>query len=85
MNFPHILRNIVNHGLHTTMYNIVHNIWATLDNSEWKVERNIVDNGLFNVVFNVLQTLHNIVINRLHNVACNAMHSEFYTIFCVIL
>ena len=67
------------------MYNIVHNICATLDNTVCKVERNIVDNALYNVVFNVLQTLHDIVINSLYNVACNVMHCEFCTIFCATL
>ena len=67
------------------MYNIVHNICATLDNSVSKVKGNIVDNGLYNVVFNVLQTLHNIVINSLYNVACDVMHCEFCTIFCATL
>ena len=85
MNPVHILRNIVNHRLHITMYNIVYNICATLNNPVCKVERNIVDNGLYNVVFNVLQTLHNIVINSLYNVTCNVMHCEFCTIFCATL
>ena len=67
------------------MYNIVYNICATLNNTVCKVERNIVDNGLYNVVFNVLQTLHNIVINSLYNVTCNVMHCEFCTIFCATL
>ena len=81
MNSAHILRNIVNHRLHIAMYNIVHNICATLNNTVCKVERNIVDNGLYNVVFNVLQTLHNIVINSLYNVACNVTHCEFCSHF----
>ena len=85
MNSAHILRNIVNHRLHIAMYNIVHNICATLDNTVCKVERSIVDNGLYNVVLNVLQTLHNIVINSLYNVAGNVMHCEFCTIFCATL
>ena len=65
------------------MYNIVYNICATLNNPVCKVERNIVDNGLYNVVFNVLQTLHNIVINSLYNVTCNVMHCEFWTVHYV--
>ena len=85
MNSAHILRNIVNHRLDITMYNIVYNICATLNNTVCKVERDIVDNGLYNVVFNVLQTLHNIVINSLYNVTCNVMHCEFCTIFCAAL
>ena len=53
------------------MYNIVYIICATLDYTSCKVERNIVENGLYNVVFNVLQTLRNIMKKSVYNVACN--------------